>query len=825
MSSTLLALTLSLSALSAKSSPTKRKVFDPSSLQMDRQAVLPGERVGFRSESSTSVPDSLVFDLECAQVVPGIPLRWEASDSLVAHRVVSGESKNRWEAIAPRRGIWRLSLRRASAPWRKVVRVSGLDAMAVTDGKRLLLWGASDGDLVPPPYRILGRKQDGTWWEDSTDRQGAREYRIDATADSAMRIYLEKDGHLTLLPLALDKPRKVAHEKSLQWWTDRPVYRPGDTATLMGVVYRMDSSGKSRPVPREPVRIVLGDDTVRMETRSDGYFLVRRSLDASERIVFPDWPMYWLGGEDGFKVVASRSSDLRLELAENSLPGHGWRGGDTLRFHVRDKSSRPAANASVDISWNPIVRVENHYEVRLRDGGTGWTTTDSTGVASWRTPLFSGWTGMLVRATVSDSMGRKDGLETYFLNWPSRWRIESMLDPIGFGAERRVRLRARVVDSSFAPCRDGWFRVRHAADRSLLVDTLLRLDSLGRVSFEFTPRGVEPEFLTLLASSDGKMPWSLHSIMLPAGTNEFEARMTKDLVVPGDTIGFQLVTGKPRRNILVWTASQEGLEDWMVSRLDSRGEFSVEIPSLAKSRNWIGLVQAVIGEPSGLREANPEHVFYAKALRLRATVSHGNGVLEIEVKDSEGRPAPGTFSVSVSEDAVFLDRQGDFYGWQSSNRTGGVYFNMAVDGPRITQSAFQDWVWEGSSTPAPQVPVGKPDWLVVRNGHGKDLVESTPRVHRTSEVWDIPRPDGTRSDRFEFPMPQHNVRFPSTRRLQPAGERESAFAGLVRTDSLGRATVRLAKPLDERLWRAEVRGVDDRGRDLHEYVRFDSRNP
>ncbi len=118
MSSTLLALTLSLSALSAKSSPTKRKVFDPSSLQMDRQAVLPGERVGFRSESSTSVPDSLVFDLECAQVVPGIPLRWEASDSLVAHRVVSGESKNRWEAIAPRRGIWRLSLRRASAPWR-----------------------------------------------------------------------------------------------------------------------------------------------------------------------------------------------------------------------------------------------------------------------------------------------------------------------------------------------------------------------------------------------------------------------------------------------------------------------------------------------------------------------------------------------------------------------------------------------------------------------------------------------------------------------------------------------------------------------------------
>ncbi|MBK9577140.1 MAG: hypothetical protein IPK50_04520 [Fibrobacterota bacterium] len=826
MFSLVVALNLSLSVVSAKDTPDTRRVFDPTSMQLEHKSVPTDGWIGFWIESSAPVPDSLVFDLERAQVVPGSPMRWEAADSLVAHRWdVSNKGKQRWEARTPSQGIWRLSLRRSSVQWRKVVPVSRLDAVAVTDGKRLLLWGSSDGNVVPPPFRILVRNQDGVWWEDSTDRQGAREYRIDAVADSAVRIYLEKDGHFSLLPLVLVKPRSVAQEQTMKWWTDRPVYRPGDTATLMGIVHRMDSLGRIRPVPREPVRIVVGGDTVRTETRTDGYFLVRRPLVTSERIVFPDWPLYYLGGQDEFEVDTPPFGGLRLELVGGSLPGHAWRGGDTLRFRVRDKSSRPVKEMSVDISWTPIVRIENHYEVRLLDDRSESGTTDSTGVVSWQTPFFSGWTGALVRATVSDSLGRKDGLETYFLNWPSRWRIETMLDPIGFGAERRVRLRARVVDSTFVPCRNGWFRVRHGADRNLLIDTLLRLDSLGQVSFEFTPRGVEPEFLTLLASSDGKMPWSLHNIVLPARTNEFEARMARDLVVPGDTIGFQLVTGMPRKNVLVWAASREGLEDWMVSCLDSRGEFSMELPSLARSRNRIGLVQAVIGESSEMRKANPEHLFYANDLRLRSTISRRDGVLEIEVKDSEGRPAPGTFSVSVAEDAMFLDRQDDFHGWQSSRRTGGVYFQVAVDGPRITQGAMQDWVWEGSSTPTHPVPVSKPDWPVGGQGHGKELVESPPRVHRTSEIWDIQYPEGSRSVSLSFPLPQRDVRLPPTRRLLPAGEHESSFAGLVRTDSLGRASLRLGKPLETRLWRVEVRGVDDRGRDLHEFVRFDSRNP
>ncbi|MBK8803733.1 MAG: hypothetical protein IPN71_17120 [Fibrobacteres bacterium] len=450
---------------------------------------------------------------------------------------------------------------------------------------------------------------------------------------------------------------------------------------------------------------------------------------------------------------------------------------------------------------------------------------DSAGVVSWQTPFFSSWTGVLVRATVSDSLGGTDGLEAYFLNWPSRWRIEAMLDPIGFGAERRVRLRARVVDSTFVPCRNGWFRVRHGADRNLLIDTLLRLDSLGQVSFEFTPRGVDPEFLTLLAASDGKMPWSIHNIMLPGGNGEFEARMSRDMVVPGDTIGFQLVTGKPRKNLLVWAASREGLEDWMVSRLDSRGEFAMELPSLARSLNRIGLVQAVIGESSGMRKANPEHVFYAKDLRLRATVSRRDGALEIGVKDSEGRPAPGTFSVSVAQDAMFLDRQDDFHGWQSSSHVDGIHVQVAVDGPKITQGALQDWVWEESSNPTIPVGEGKPNWPVGGQGQGKELVETPPRVHRTSEIWDIQLPEGSRSVSLSFPLPQRDVRIPPTRRILPAGEHESAFAGLIRTDSLGRASVRLGKPLETRLWRVEVRGVDDLGRDLHEFVRFDSRNP
>ena len=67
-------------------------------------------------------------------------MRWEAADSLVARRWdVSNKGKQRWEARTPSQGIWRLSLRRASVPWRKVVPVSRLDAVAVTDGKRLLL--------------------------------------------------------------------------------------------------------------------------------------------------------------------------------------------------------------------------------------------------------------------------------------------------------------------------------------------------------------------------------------------------------------------------------------------------------------------------------------------------------------------------------------------------------------------------------------------------------------------------------------------------------------------------------------------------------------
>ncbi|MBK8804844.1 MAG: hypothetical protein IPN71_22810 [Fibrobacteres bacterium] len=96
-----------------------------------------------------------------------------------------------------------------------------------------------------------------------------------------------------------------------------------------------------------------------------------------------------------------------------------------------------------------------------------------------------------------------------------RWRIEAMLDP-------SVRRNDGVARRGFDLCSvsQGWFRVRHGADRNLLIDTLLRLDSLGQVSFEFTPRGVDPEFLTLLAASDGKMPWSIHNISF--GNGEFK---------------------------------------------------------------------------------------------------------------------------------------------------------------------------------------------------------------------------------------------------------------------------------------------------------------
>ncbi|MDH5506398.1 MAG: Ig-like domain-containing protein [Anaerolineae bacterium] len=148
-------------------------------------------------------------------------------------------------------------------------------------------------------------------------------------------------------------------------YTDRPIYRPGDTLNFRGVV-RQAYNGRYSIADKQSLPVIVFDDNGRELDKISSPVSTFGTIQGSYTLSADASPGYYMlaVGEEGFdgsihfQVAEYRKPeiDLSIELSEEQL-----RGGQTLHATVNARFffDAPAGNAS--LSWNLFARPSSFY--------------------------------------------------------------------------------------------------------------------------------------------------------------------------------------------------------------------------------------------------------------------------------------------------------------------------------------------------------------------------------------------------------------------------------------------------------------------------------
>ena len=439
--------------------------------------------------------------------------------------------------------------------WRKLV-LSVVDTAVVTKlaFDELVVWALDyetgtplSGVMVntapledPPssPYQAGSTDSDGLAWFAVSSGRG---YRWDSYGQHLVRI--EEDGRSGVASTWWDVgaspwqlgassylPGRVGHA-----YTDRPIYRPGETVYYKAVVRDDSDASYSVPGPgteiqveiRDPRRVYLLNTTAELDefgTVAGEFVLPRDAATGSYSV----WLDCCRGASTSFSVAEFRTPEFEVEVG--TAEEHHV-AGDTIATETEARFYFGAAVGGADVAWAArafptAIRVEGYEdysfseydyyyrtsEYRDPSRGNGTARTDASGVARFAVPARleqdEGTQSFTISATVTDANGQAVAGSTTATVHPAEWyagiKTESYIAKAG--EPETVHLVSVDYESRIAPSRlvtvriyeREWVRKKERANsggyshRYELIETEIEVlsattNEAGEATVTFTP--------------------------------------------------------------------------------------------------------------------------------------------------------------------------------------------------------------------------------------------------------------------------------------------------------------------------------------------------
>jgi len=652
-------------------------------LVASQRSLRPGDSIVLQEEnswrSSSLLRDSIRIEIGRVEALgTQDEPRLQELDTLWAIRRPGHRDAWRLERPLPTPGLWRLSPLLDDGFRESFVQVSWLDAVVLHDQNRLVVWGSSPADTLPSPYLVRIRHDDGRWSTHSTDDRGSLELPLRDSDLRNARVVLEKNGNQALL---LSRVYGIQDDRVPFAWTDRPTYRPGDLVHLRGLLLKRLPSGELRVDHADSVRVTLKGSNVSLARKvaldASGQFsdTLRLSPDAREDIVtiFVEEAFYegrnlsrslYRSKNFHFLVKAYRKPEFEVS-AQPDHPVVSLDDTATLDIEGRYLFGGAMSNAEVKVRWTRPSRSywgDDDGELFLMQD----TVLDGQGKAHLRIPThgLSAWETLKAEVIVTDPSRREERVETFLQIWPTELQVEVETTPAtNLVQGRDARVTIRTKDRKLRPV-SGPVKVRLSNERELLVDTLLVSDSLGECSLGYRP--ASPGSLSLeIAARAPSGRWSLHrrdlQVVDPdaATDQEGELRFDREIAAPGDTLTVSVHSFVPGRRLLV-SARGRDLAHWSLPVAPAQGTpLQVRIP-LPATLSPQATIEVFVERPEGMTVQSRTLRLVDSASILKVSIQARKVLFpgdtlkaRLVVRDHEGRPVRGRFSLSLADDALW----------------------------------------------------------------------------------------------------------------------------------------------------------------------------
>lgn len=824
--------------------------------------------------------NSIPIELSRVKNFPSDSALAEIVDTVWAKPTGNGRSDWKLDSLLPE-GLWRLSVALDDVFCEGFLLVSSIDGVLVRDGTRYALWGSSFVDKLSAPFEVLSQLSSGEWRSDSTDGNGLKVYHAEpGRFRQPEKMLLRKDGHMAMLLFPNPYENLENAKRTASIWTDRPIYRPGDTVRLMGILLERNTNGDLTQFHPDSVHLEIhslaGAAKRRLWLRvgKDGQFSGKFRLDPDERqgrlgvsaVAFLPRPVPMEDSYCSFEVQAYRRPEFEVRMATSDSTALR---GDSVRLTVEANylHGSPLNNARVKLSIQKIRGLfdgNRKGQERIRDtalamGGDGKV------VVPIPTAFLEPWESIRVQAVVEDVSRRSETASLDIPVWPTALRIEAhfLTKSVRVGSAARVALK--VINRNGEPT-VGSVLLRHLLGTEVLQEIQRKTDSAGLCTLTVIPRSGRSQYISVAASVTENDPVFMQSIDLPwIAEKGADAEFWADRAIAsvGDTLRL-VARGLPPSRRLWFVSEGRRLDTFYVAKSDSLGRWTAKW-RVGPAMRPKGRIKVFFDTDDGMEELSQELIIREAHRILRADIQvesvvrpSDTLVAKIKIRDMVGKGVQGRFSLAIIDNSLWklvspaspdgrwersipLSELDLCLGWQGaysemSNRSvgfscGGQVQSIGSKFPRTfgkiprgcatleKRSApenYFDEILKHEGQRSPRPQVDG-DRMAGVGGIGLGWASREGSTGKTNEVSGEPDLSSSMPEEVGYPDPEELVQ-PSRIRVD---FRELAYwSDSIATDSAGGAVVKVVLPDDLTRWRLVLRGADGGARvvDAQEFV-------
>lgn len=380
-----------------------------------------------------------------------------------------------------------------------------------------------DGRPAAGARVFLGEQEIGR-----TDRHGALAVSLPIASATADTLWVLDGPRCGTVELPALQPREGQATDHLFAYTDRGVYRPGDTLRLRGIAWRLAAS--DRPLRDADIEVTLRDPAGHVVTSA-----IARTDELG--IVAADLPIATTALE-GVHTLAVAHGDARAQTGvlvrpfapvalriEHTLPFDLPRGARRLAFDLRlsDPVGEPARGAEVEIELSVRGRVRHTIREHVDGDGPHAFSVGRDDLDRVRAGTEEGDV-VLATVRVTDDQGREEEATRELRIVPHRFVPSLTLDRALHATGEPVEVALRLLDLERVPQRRTPVELRLAhGDARTTVQA--ETDGGGLATFRFDMPAARAEAELLVDELDTPIarmaiPWEPHAAMRAATASE-----------------------------------------------------------------------------------------------------------------------------------------------------------------------------------------------------------------------------------------------------------------------------------------------------------------
>lgn len=692
---------------------------------VDKRQMRPGEDIRVykyyydRERTEMHTP----YTIEIARLTLDSLLRPKGFTAASSEEVKGIDYDHQYRHTIDEPGVYRVTISGATHFQQLYVQVSWLDCVVKADPQKLLVFGSSYKDTVPPPYTVHFVSPDGDIYKTRTDTSGLcalRHHYADAEKAASVKVVLEKKGQLAFMDGYF--PTATA-DTSMEYYiyTDRPVYRPGHKVHFRGMLKLLVDGREIGRAQADSVAVTIADpegsevyrDTLPVDTwghfgdsldlgdnaKQGRYYFTYggvRNADSNARVYSSRGYRYRSFLVDAYKkpefvikVKPERETYFTGEEAAITVTGEYYFGGPlsnvpvTVRWHRQGMYHYFSSWGRARAVFYPNGNREFLKQEELRFSKDGILTLRYAGKPQ------SDYEYIIAEVIATDQSRRQVREEAQIRIAKHDAYLSIMLNKYEYEVNETVDIEVVAVDLE-GEALNGSVALRIKKDREIIDDTSLPIPNTGRVHTTLAPeergayvieatakgaRGktvyVERQFTVV---KERQWDWNWERIEIAADKERYGIGDTAHLTVKAgadDTRALCTVEGRQLRAYGVRRLKEHALEYRIPLTRDLGPNVGFNVVFSGRSRQAYQYLQLTVVDSSVMLEI---------ALEGERTLKPGErfeGTLR--VRDRDGKPVQANMSVALVDEAIFDVAKGleqtvanRYYYWYPQGATEGV---------------------------------------------------------------------------------------------------------------------------------------------------------